>query len=116
MLLGTATAIVAPFSALSARSREWFESAIIIDALGSVRDPYSVTGVPRLSDRAWTETLATGVTMVRDTVTPVGDVVDAWGEYLRGLANKQARIAANPDACFWCATLRIFSERNARGS
>jgi membrane dipeptidase len=70
---------------------------IVIDALGGVRDPYEGQGVLRLSDRAWAETLATGVTMVRDTVFPVGNVVDPWGDYLKSIDEKKDEIAANPD-------------------
>jgi membrane dipeptidase len=75
----------------------WFDRAIVIDALGGTGDPYGQDGVTRLSERAWAETVATGVTVVRDTVFPVGNVPDAWGDYQRSIAEKQARIAANPD-------------------
>ena len=35
----------------------------------------------RSSDRAWAEMVATGVTVLRDTVMPVGNVADPWGDY-----------------------------------
>lgn len=75
----------------------WYRSAIIIDALGAVGDPYSPEEQLRLSDRAWAETVATGVTVVCDTVMPVGNVADAWGDYQKDVALKQNRFNANPD-------------------
>ena len=48
--------------------------------------------VSRMSDRGWAETLATGVTVVRDTVMPVGNLADTWGEYQKDVANKQNMI------------------------
>ena len=41
--------------------------------------------------------VATGVTVVRDTVLPVGNVTDPWGDYQKDIAAKQNMIAANPD-------------------
>jgi membrane dipeptidase len=75
----------------------WFDRAIVIDALGGTGDPYGEDDVTRWSDRAWTETVATGVTIVRDTVFPVGNGADTWGDYQRDIANKHGLIAANPD-------------------
>ena len=75
----------------------WYDRAIVIDALGGVGDPYGGDGVLRLGDRAWAETLATGVTMVRDTVLPVGNLADPWGEYLKNIDDKKDELAANPD-------------------
>jgi len=51
----------------------------------------------RMSDRGWTETLQTGVTVIRDTVMPVGNVVDPWGDYLKAIAEKKNIFNANPD-------------------
>ncbi|MFL6731902.1 MAG: hypothetical protein ACJ8EP_06110, partial [Sphingomicrobium sp.] len=51
---------------------DWYDRSIIIDALGGTGDPYAPDGQTRISDRAWSETVATGVTIVRDTVFPVG--------------------------------------------
>lgn len=97
MILGAA-AVALSGPALSRRSAGgWYDRAVIIDALGGVGDPYGADGVLRLSDRAWTETLATGVTMVRDTVMPVGNVLDPWGDYLKSIDDKKDTIAANPD-------------------
>ncbi len=77
MVLGAAAA-AAPFPAFAQRvGGGWYDRAIVIDALGGIGDPYA-EGVLRLSDRAWAETLATGVTMVRDTVFPVGNVVGVY--------------------------------------
>jgi membrane dipeptidase len=75
----------------------WYRNAIIIDALGGVGDPYSPEEQLRLGDRAWSETVATGVTVVRDTVMPVGNVADAWGDYQKDIALKQNILNANPE-------------------
>jgi len=53
--------------------------------------------VSRMSDRGWAETLATGVTVVRDTVMPVGNVADPWGDYQKDISARHDLIAANPD-------------------
>ena len=75
----------------------WYDKAIIIDALGGTGDPYRTEGVTRLSDRAWAETVATGVTVVRNTVFPVGNGTDPWGDYQKDVAAKHDLLAANPD-------------------
>jgi membrane dipeptidase len=97
LILGAAaTAITRPTFG-QGRSSGWYDRAIIIDALGGVGDPYGADDVLRLSERAWSETQATGVTMVRDTVFPVGNVTDPWGDYLKSIDGKKDLIAANPD-------------------
>jgi membrane dipeptidase len=99
LILGTVAATVAG-RAPAQRARQsggWYDRAIVIDALGSVGDPYGAEEHLRLSDRAWSETVTTGVTMVRDTVFPVGNVADPWGDYQRSLDEKRDIIAANPD-------------------
>jgi membrane dipeptidase len=75
----------------------WYRNAIIIDALGGVGDPYSPEEQLRLGDRAWAETVATGVTVVRDTVMPVGNVADPWADYQKDVALKHNIVEANPD-------------------
>jgi membrane dipeptidase len=75
----------------------WYDRAIIIDALGGTGDPYMADGVLRMSDRGWAETLATGVTVVRDTVFPVGNVADPWTDYKSSIDQKNDLLAANPD-------------------
>ena len=75
----------------------WFDRAIVIDALGGIRDPYEGDEVTRFSDRGFNETMATGVTMLRDTVFPVGNVADPWGEYQKAIKSYQNFLAANPD-------------------
>lgn len=75
----------------------WYEKAIVIDALGGVGDPYSPDDQLRLGDRAWAEMLATGVTVLRDTVFPVGNLTDPWGEYQTDIALKHNLLLANPD-------------------
>ena len=37
------------------------------------------------------------MTVVRDTVMPVGNVADPWGEYQKDVADKQNILNANPD-------------------
>ena len=97
MILGAAAAAIArPVFARGGESG-WYDRAIIIDALGGIGDPYGPDDVLRLSDRAWSETQATGVTMVRDTVFPVGNVTDPWGDYLKSIDEKKDLLAANPD-------------------
>jgi membrane dipeptidase len=94
------TAAVIPYPALSAKHAVgpgWYDRAIIIDALGGVGDPYSPEEQLRLSDRAWGEMVATGVTLLRDTVMPVGNLADAWGDYQKDAALKHNILNANPD-------------------
>jgi membrane dipeptidase len=93
-----AAAIAGPVMAQRrAAGPSWYDKAIIIDALGGTGDPYGADNVTRWSDRAWTETVATGVTVVRDTVFPVGNGTDNWGDYQKDIANKLDLLAANPD-------------------
>jgi membrane dipeptidase len=92
-LIASAPAMVKP----SAAKAGWYDQAIIIDALGGVGDPYSPEEQLRLSDRAWAEMVATGVTLLRDTVMPVGNLADPWGDYQKDIAFKQNILNANPD-------------------
>jgi membrane dipeptidase len=100
MIAGTAAALVA--APALGRSRPasgpgWYDQAIVIDALGGVSDPYGPDDQLRLSDRAWTEMVATGVTLLRDTVFPVGNVTDPWGDYQKDIVAKSNILNANPD-------------------
>lgn len=99
MMAGSAAVLVsAPAIAKPAKAKAgWYGNAIIIDALGGVGDPYSPPEQLRLGDRAWSEMVATGVTVLRDTVMPVGNVADAWGDYQKDVATKQDILNANPD-------------------
>jgi membrane dipeptidase len=97
LILGAAAASLARPALAQGPAAGWYDRAIIIDALGGVKDPYNPGDAPRLSDRAWAETLATGVTMVRDSVFPVGNVADPWGDYLKHIADHKAELAANAD-------------------
>lgn len=96
-ILGAAAAAVIGPAKAQGRGSDWYRRAIIIDGLGGMGDPYAPEDVLRLSDRAWAETLATGVTMLRDTVRPVGNVADPWREYAELIDQKKAFLAANPD-------------------
>src|SRR3954454_16706758 len=100
MLAGCTALLAAAPSMLRAKAtggESWYDRAIVIDALGGTGDPYAPDDQTRYGDRAWAETLATGVTMVRDTVFPVGNVADPWGEYQKSVAGKRNYLAANPD-------------------
>lgn len=97
-MLGGAAAMAATGPGLAQRrGGDWFSRAIVIDGLGGVADPYAGEGISRMSDRAFAETLATGVTMLRDSIMPVGNVADPWGEYQKALADFTGYFAANPD-------------------
>jgi membrane dipeptidase len=103
IMLKTVSATVAAVATTPALAKlpvaasSWFDRAIIIDALGGLGDPYGPDGQLRLSDRAWSEMVGTGVTMLRDTVFPVGNVADPWGDYQRAIVTKHNVIGANPD-------------------
>src|SRR4051794_16102295 len=98
MMMGTAAALIAaPALARKAAAPSWLDRAIIIDALGGTGDPYTPDGVIRISDRAWRETVDSGVTVVRDTVFPVGNSADPWGDYQKDIAFRQSVFGANPD-------------------
>lgn len=97
LILGTAAMAVAARAGAQDRTGGWYDRAIIVDALGGIGDPYAPNDVLRMSDRAWAEMRATGVTMLRDTVFPVGNVVDPWGDYTKAIGPKKAYLAANPD-------------------
>lgn len=97
MMLGLAAASVARPAWAQAGAGAWYDRAIVIDALGGTGDPYASEDLLRLSERAWAETVGTGVTMVRDTVFPVGNVPDPWSEYQKSIEGKRDYISANPD-------------------
>ena len=98
-MAGTA-ALLAAAPALAkkpAAGAGWYDRAIVIDALGGVGDPYSPDEQLRLGERAWSEMVATGVTVLRDTVFPVGNVTDPWGDYQKDIVAKHNILNANPD-------------------
>ena len=99
VLAGTAAALAsAPLFAKAQPGRsDWYDRSIIIDGLGGFGDPDAPDGVSRYTDRGWADTVATGVTVVRDTVMPVGNVADAWAAYQEDMAVKRAIFGANPD-------------------
>jgi membrane dipeptidase len=98
MMAGGAVLAAAPGVARPrATKARWYDQAIIIDALGGIGDPYAPEDQIRLSDRAWAETVATGVTALRDTVMPVGNLADPWAAYQKDIALKQNILNANPD-------------------
>jgi membrane dipeptidase len=100
MLAGGAALVAAPAlgKAKTKTARvDWYDRAIVIDALGGLADPYAADGILRMSDRAWADMVGTGVTMLRDTVFPVGNVADPWGEYQKAIDRFRQYFAANPD-------------------
>jgi membrane dipeptidase len=98
MMAGTAALLASgPGLARKPAASNWFDRAIVIDGLGGLGDPYAPQEQLRLSDRAWKEMVETGVTVVRDTVFPVGNVADPWGEYKKAIAGSQNFLNANPD-------------------
>ena len=92
-----AVALSGPGLAKSARTPSWYRDAIVVDGLGGINDPYAPEDALRLSDRAWAESRQTGITVVRDTLLPVGNHPDAWERFQRGLAQYHAYFSANPD-------------------
>ena len=99
MLGGTAAVMMAAPALSKGRSAaaNWYDRAIIIDALGGLNDPYAPNDQLRLSDRVWSEMLATGVNVLRDTVMPVGNGPDPWGDFQKDLQGKKDVLNANPD-------------------
>ena len=99
MSSGAAVAALAaaPSVARSSNTLGWYDRGIIIDGLGGVSDPYGPDDQLRLSDRAWTEMVGTGVTLLRDTVFPVGNVADPWDDYQKDIVAKSNILNANPD-------------------
>lgn len=102
LMTGAAAAASAlPLSGLAAPRKAaaagWFDRAIVIDALGGLGDPYGEENVSRLTDRVIAELRETGVTMLRDTIMPVGNVADPWGEYRKQVDQFHQIFAANPD-------------------
>ena len=99
MLAGTAAAMMAApaLAKGKAAAGSWYDRAIIIDALGGLSDPYAPNDQLRLSDRVWSEMLATGVNVVRDTAMPVGNGTDPWGDFQKDLQGKKDVLNANPD-------------------
>jgi membrane dipeptidase len=98
MIAGTAALLAAgPALARNPAGPTWYDRAIVIDALGGMGDPYMADGITRMTDRGWAETVATGVTIVRDTVMPVGNIADPWGDYQKDIAGKQDMFGANPE-------------------
>jgi len=98
MMAGGAALAAAPgLAKRNAAKLDWYDRAIIIDALGGAGDPYGAEEQLRMSDRAWAEMVATGVTLLRDTVRPVGNEADPWSTYKEDLAFKKNVMNANPD-------------------
>ena len=94
---GVAALAAAPALARNSVGPGWYDRAIIIDALGGLDDPYGSDEVTRIGERAWSEMVASGVSVLRDTLMPVGNVADPWGEYQKSIAVTHEVMAANPD-------------------
>ncbi|MEO8455635.1 MAG: membrane dipeptidase [Sphingomicrobium sp.] len=99
MIVGAA-AVIAAAPALARKTGaypSWYSNAIVIDGLGGINDPYSPDEQLRLSDRGWAEYRMTGLTVVRDTMLPVGNHADSWEQFQKSLDQYHAYFAANPD-------------------
>ena len=105
----------APLKAKGPAIPAWYRRAIVIDALGGFGDPEAAEGVSRYSDASWSATRATGVTVVRDTVFPVGNVADPWGEYQSSIAEKRAIFGANPDRLIHVRSVADIRRAKAEG-
>lgn len=92
-----AAALAGPVMAKKPAMPGWYSTAIVIDGLGGINDPYGAEDDLRLSDRAWDEIKMTGVTAVRDTIVPVGNLVDAWEQFQKTLDDYHGYFRANPD-------------------
>ncbi len=98
MMGGLAAAtLAAPALARKAAASPGYSDAVIIDGLGGIEDPYGAEGDLRLTDRAWAETRMTGLTVVRDTILPVGNQADAWEQFQKNLDDYHNYFRANPD-------------------
>lgn len=97
-LASTASAAAFPrAAALAATRNDWFDDAIVVDALGRMGDPYAEEGVTRFTERGWKESLETGVTVLRTTIFPVGNPDNAWEVYRESVADHHDVFGANPD-------------------
>lgn len=98
MIAGTAALFATgPALARKAARSSWYDRAIIIDGLSGLGDPYAPDKQTRIGDRAWAETRKSGVTAVNQTILPVGNVPDPWGEFQKALQDADSDIEANPD-------------------
>jgi membrane dipeptidase len=98
VLAGAAALAASPaLGAKPARYPAWYSSAIVIDGLGGIIDPYGPDKELRLTDRAWAESQLTGMTAVRDTLLPVGNYADSWEQFQKNLDDYQNSLLANPD-------------------
>ncbi len=98
-LLGgmAAAALAGPALARKAAMPSWYSSAIVIDGLGGINDPYGSDGELRLTDRAWAEMRQTGISCVRDTLLPVGNYADSWEQFGKNLDFYHDQLLASPD-------------------
>lgn len=99
-MLGSAAALPAlpAFARNTPQPRDsWFDQAIVIDALGGLNDPYGDPEASRFSSQAIAEMHQTGVTVLRDTIMPVGNVADPWADYRTQIDRFRQIFAANPD-------------------
>ena len=100
MMAGVGASLMAsayPARGQAAGAPAWFRRAIVIDGLSGFEAIDAGEGVNRYVDSDWAGSFDTGVTAIRDTVFPVGNVADPWGDYQAGLAEKRAILGANPD-------------------
>lgn len=96
-----AAGVAAPVAALAApafaKPPRWFSSALVIDGLSGLGDPYTPEDQTRLSDRLIAELRQTGVSTLRTTLVPVGNQPDIWDAVNKFMDDHDALFAANPD-------------------
>lgn len=79
--------------AQQATSADWFDRAIVIDALSGISDPSAPPGSRRISESWWNDLASTGVTLVSMTIEPVGNKKDGWANYLAGMVTLKQALA-----------------------
>lgn len=83
--------------AKTARPKNWFANAIIIDGLSSFADPYAPEEQMRLSDQLKAELRQAGTTAINITIGDVGNDPNGWERSLDSIKNFDAAIGANTD-------------------
>src|SRR5215831_11577763 len=92
-----AAALAGPALARKAAIPSWYANAIVIDGLGGINDPYGAESDLRLTERSWAESKMSGITAVRDTLLPVGNIAESWEKFSKSLDDYHNLLAANPD-------------------
>jgi membrane dipeptidase len=99
-VLGGCAAAISLASAIAkgaAKQAGWYANAVVVIGLSEISDPYSSGHDFHLSDRAWSEMRMTGVTALRNTIPPVGNLPDGWEQFKQNLDVYHKLLAANSD-------------------